>query len=760
MEPRVRLLPPLSLLAMAGFFSTVHAQEGSACGLTVLGPASGTLASLDYPQAYPRNGSCRWLVRGPPGSRLRLRFADFLVPYNEHCQADYVRLFDGERASSRYCGNMYYVPKEVVSVGSEVTVEFQSRSGTTGRGFLLNYATEQHADLITCLSLGSHFSDEALEYRKYCPAGCFSTDSEIMGCPETGYRDSSPLCRAAVHAGVLAADQGGSVTVRRASGAHYYKGTRANGIASTDGPLSDWLFKFKTDGCDAALGLASGSVADAQLTASSTLQWYDAQGGLQAWPAHHARLGLHGPPWAPFNLDDRQWLQVDLQTPKRVAGIVTTGSAYQNYNFFVTAYKLSYSLDGAKWKFYKTAALGEDKVFEGNTNQWQEARHSLLPALASARFVRLHPTAWHGKIALKAELLGCEPLGPRAAHIPAVRPRLSNTRTRDSTAMMETLSSHEGGAVTRNGNGTLHVEESQGWNAWWVALPVTLALTTLVSVLVIYACVRNRKSRRKAAEGAASTQLGRRAGRCLSLKRIFPSRIPEPADSLINIHYHPDKRQSHDIGAVLSNIEGARHPDYAVPLMAPGQVRKGSTFKPDESAWRDDPHRAAVPRPQPPLPAAAAAAMAPSQHTYTEPIPSGRPEYAMPIVLQRGAASPAIIAPPATTTGGVASSLGASYDRPGQRKPAPGGLGVKKPRPRPGGVPAAAIEVELGYKAPIPVDLSKPEEDSGYRTPRAAVALAPALPALPAGMTTAAAPPPPPPPCDYDAPRADRQFDV
>ncbi|XP_078471575.1 discoidin, CUB and LCCL domain-containing protein 2-like isoform X2 [Lampetra planeri] len=685
MEPLVRLLPPLSLLAMAGFFSTVHAQEG------------------------------------------------------------------------RYCGNMYYVPKEVVSVGSEVTVEFQSRSGTTGRGFLLNYATEKHADLITCLSLGSHFSDEALEYRKYCPAGCFSTDSEIMGCPETGYRDSSPLCRAAVHAGVLAADQGGSVTVRRAPGAHYYKGSRANGIASTDGPLSDWLFKFKTDGCDAALGFASGAVADAQLTASSTLQWYDAQGALQAWPAHHARLGLHGPPWAPFNLDDRQWLQVDLQTPKRVVGIVTTGSAYQNYNFFVTAYKLSYSLDGAKWTFYKTAALGEDKVFEGNTNQWQEARHSLLPALASARFVRLHPTAWHGKIALKVELLGCEPLSPRGPLLPAVRTRLSNTRTRDSTAMMETLSSHEGGAATRNGNGTLRVEESQGWNAWWVALPVALALTTLVSVLVIYTCVKNRRSRRKAAEGAASTQLGRRAGCCLSLKRIFPSRIPEPADSLINIRYHPDKRQSHDIGAVLSNIEGARHPDYAVPLMTPGQVGKGSTFKPDESAWRDDPHRAAVAQPQSPLPAAASAAT-PSQHTYTEPIPSGRPEYAMPIVLQRTAASPAVLAPPAIT-GGVASSLGASYDRPGQRKAAPGGLGVKKPQLqqlRPGGVPAAAVEVGLGYKAPIPVDLSKPEEDSGYRTPRAALALAPALPA-PAGMTTAAVPPPP---CDYDAPRADRQFDV
>ncbi|XP_061422562.1 discoidin, CUB and LCCL domain-containing protein 2-like isoform X2 [Lethenteron reissneri] len=685
MEPLVRLLPPLSLLAMAGFFSTVHAQEG------------------------------------------------------------------------RYCGNMYYVPKEVVSVGSEVTVEFQSRSGTTGRGFLLNYATEKHADLITCLSLGSHFSDEALEYRKYCPAGCFSTDSEIMGCPETGYRDSSPLCRAAVHAGVLAADQGGSVMVRRAPGAHYYKGSRANGIASTDGPLSDWLFKFKTDGCDAALGFASGAVADAQLTASSTLQWYDAQGALQAWPAHHARLGLHGPPWAPFNLDDRQWLQVDLQTPKRVVGIVTTGSAYQNYNFFVTAYKLSYSLEGAKWTFYKTAALGEDKVFEGNTNQWQEARHSLLPALASARFVRLHPTAWHGKIALKAELLGCEPLSPRGPLLPAVRTRLSNTRTRDSTAMMETLSSHEGGAATRNGNGTLRVEERQGWNAWWVALPVALALTTLVSVLVIYTCVKNRRSRRKAAEGAASTQLGRRAGCCLSLKRIFPSRIPEPADSLINIRYHPDKRQSHDIGAVLSNIEGARHPDYAVPLMTPGQVGKGSTFKPDESAWRDDPHRAAVAQPQPPLPAVAAATT-PSQHTYTEPIPSGRPEYAMPIVLQRAAASPAVLAPPAIT-GSVASSLGASYDRPGQRKAAPGGLGVKKPQLqqlRPGGVPAVAVEVGLGYKAPIPVDLSKPEEDSGYRTPRAALALAPALPA-PAGMTTAAAPPPP---CDYDAPRADRQFDV
>lgn len=47
------------------------------------------------------------------------------------------------------------------------------------------------------------------------------------------------------------------------------------------------------------------------------------------------------------------------------------------------------------------------QVFQGNINYLQEVRNNFIPPI-EARYVRINPSLWHQRIAIKMELLGCQ----------------------------------------------------------------------------------------------------------------------------------------------------------------------------------------------------------------------------------------------------------------------------------------------------------------------------------------------------------------
>lgn len=67
---------------------------GDGCGLSVLGPCSGSLSSLGYPGTYPNHTVCEWEISVPQGRRLHFRFADLDIEDN-NCQVNYLRIYDG-----------------------------------------------------------------------------------------------------------------------------------------------------------------------------------------------------------------------------------------------------------------------------------------------------------------------------------------------------------------------------------------------------------------------------------------------------------------------------------------------------------------------------------------------------------------------------------------------------------------------------------------------------------------------------------------
>ncbi|XP_041858570.1 discoidin, CUB and LCCL domain-containing protein 2 isoform X2 [Melanotaenia boesemani] len=590
-----------------------RAQKGDGCGPSVLGPSSGTLSSLGYPRTYPNNTVCEWEISVPCGKRIHFRFA-LLDIEDSDCQVNYLRLYNGigpgRSEIVKYCGLDLKVEELIESSGNHVTVQFMSGTHHSGRGFYLSYSTTEHADLITCLDKGTDFPEA--EFSKYCPAGCLTSTEEISGTMPNGYRESSPLCVAAVHAGVVSNGAGGKITLVSSKGIHHYEGTLANNVTSTGGTLSNSLFTFRTNGCYGTLGLESGVVADTQLSASSVLDRSVHDDQHRVWGPSGARLKKPGWPWEPSQSDQQQWLQVDLKREKRITGIITTGSTLREYQYYVSMYRVLHSNDGKQWHIYREASSTQDKIFQGNINYLHEVRNNFIPPI-EARFVRINPISWYHRMALKFELLGCQ-------RPPELRPRMlppshytpPPAGTKCSPRLGQTTHTPD----IRNTTMPPHTDKDVALAA--VLVPVLVIVLTVLLLTVV--CAFHWRNKKKSSEGTYDLPHWDRSDWWKSMKQLLPSKMMETEDSVRYSRSEVSRLTGR--GAVPSlHAESA---EYAQPLVGGVTILGArSTFKPDErpGPGYSDPDMYDAP-------------ISPDvYHAYAEPLPSSRSEYATPIVV-------------------------------------------------------------------------------------------------------------------------------
>ncbi|NXE30706.1 DCBD1 protein, partial [Ardeotis kori] len=285
-----------------------------------------------------------------------------------------------------YCRNAVPATPLLVTNSSTLTVLFNSTSHRSGRGLLLSYATSQHP--------GREEGSPQLcrPSGVYCPAGCKDIDGDIWGNPSQGYRDTSVLCKAAVHAGVIADELGGQVTLSREKGITLYESAFANGLHSKRGSLSEKRLIFHKAGglrlppCCLPLPACDDALEVAAFNASSWWHEVDALGQDRAWAAERAVLGTTGHSWAAEPGSNSAWLELDLGTRRNVTGIITKGSS-ELYDSYVTAYRVSSSRDGKNWRPYRGSGGQEDKVFEGNADSHGEVSNTFIPPIV-ARYVR------------------------------------------------------------------------------------------------------------------------------------------------------------------------------------------------------------------------------------------------------------------------------------------------------------------------------------------------------------------------------------
>ncbi|KAJ4936742.1 hypothetical protein JOQ06_001328 [Pogonophryne albipinna] len=162
--------------------------------------------------------------------------------------------------------------------------------------------------------------------------------------------------------------------------------------------------------CSGMLGMVSGQISDAQISASSYAD--------RGWVAENARLLTGRSGWTgqqtkqPFR---NEWLQVDLGQDKMVSGVVIQGGKHRDRNVFMKRFRVGHSLDGEGWTIVK-----EDNTTKPKNQDTPELRST---GSLMTRFIRIYPErATSEGLGLRLELLGCEldapPTTPGASTLP------------------------------------------------------------------------------------------------------------------------------------------------------------------------------------------------------------------------------------------------------------------------------------------------------------------------------------------------------
>ncbi|TWW71481.1 Cubilin 460 kDa receptor, partial [Takifugu flavidus] len=111
------------------------------CGGPVTAP-SGEIHSPSYPNSYPNNVDCSWVISVEPNHRVFFNFSDLDIEFHSNCSWDYVAIHDGPTPSSsllaHVCGNS--LPRSVTSSQNRIYVRFRSDSSRNHRGFSARFS--------------------------------------------------------------------------------------------------------------------------------------------------------------------------------------------------------------------------------------------------------------------------------------------------------------------------------------------------------------------------------------------------------------------------------------------------------------------------------------------------------------------------------------------------------------------------------------------------------------------------------------------
>lgn len=189
--------------------------------------------------------------------------------------------------------------------------------------------------------------------------------------------------------------------------------------------------------CSSMLGMVSGQISDAQISASSFAD--------RGWVAENARLLTGRSGWTgqqtkqPFR---NEWIQVDLLTEKLVSGVMIQGGKHRDRNVFMKRFRVGHSLDGNNFTIVKEDNSTKPKVFLGNLNHDTPELRSLGPV--QTRFIRVYPEkATSEGVGLRLEVLGCDvhavtTLSPSSSPLSDSPPSLSTAFGSGTTALPTT----------------------------------------------------------------------------------------------------------------------------------------------------------------------------------------------------------------------------------------------------------------------------------------------------------------------------------
>ncbi|XP_078344448.1 uncharacterized protein LOC144630040 [Oculina patagonica] len=100
---------------------------------------SGTIMSPNYPQIYPNNMKCEWIIDLDPGYDITLAFHKFILETEAACSFDWLTVQEGNTPILKACSGI--LPSDM-KINGQVKIAFQTDSDNEFEGFHLAWVAE------------------------------------------------------------------------------------------------------------------------------------------------------------------------------------------------------------------------------------------------------------------------------------------------------------------------------------------------------------------------------------------------------------------------------------------------------------------------------------------------------------------------------------------------------------------------------------------------------------------------------------------
>nr|XP_012218853.1 PREDICTED: cubilin-like [Linepithema humile] len=120
-----------------GYFAASYSSLNTACGGNYTSEY-GTITSPRYPNSYPLNAECVWILNTSPGNKLTLAFTEFDIESSENCDLDYLEIRENSgigKLISVSCGK----DATAITTSNSLWIKFKSDSSGTAKGFVAEY---------------------------------------------------------------------------------------------------------------------------------------------------------------------------------------------------------------------------------------------------------------------------------------------------------------------------------------------------------------------------------------------------------------------------------------------------------------------------------------------------------------------------------------------------------------------------------------------------------------------------------------------
>ncbi|XP_071026593.1 neuropilin-1a isoform X1 [Oncorhynchus clarkii lewisi] len=430
---------------------------------------SGVIKSPGFPEKYPNNLDCTFMIFSPKMSEIILEFESFELepdttpPTGVFCRYDRLEIWDGFPGVGpyigRYCGQN--TPGRIISYTGILALIINTDSAIAKEGFSANFTVLERTvpedfDCTDPLGMesGEIASEQIVASSQYNPG--WSPERARLNYYENAWTPGEDNNKEWIQVDlgflrfVTAVGTQGAVsqetkktywvksykvdvssngedwiTLKEGSKQKVFQGnTNPTEVARTMLPKATltrfirirpvaWetgiALRFEVYGCKISeypcsgmLGMVSGLITDAQITASSHTD--------RSWVPENARLLTSRSGWTllpqpqPFT---SEWLQVDLGEEKLVRGLIIQGGKHRENKVFMKKFRLGYSNNGSDWKMVQDASGNKPKIFEGNQNYDTPELRTVEPLLT--RYIRVYPErSTPAGMGLRLELLGCE----------------------------------------------------------------------------------------------------------------------------------------------------------------------------------------------------------------------------------------------------------------------------------------------------------------------------------------------------------------